>query len=228
MRAAVAVFALAGLAACEPTIPDSGAGVGFNNYAEYQQERARREAELTGGTPLPSAQAISAETATQAGAPLSALNAQGQATVTAAAAPVGTLPGAAPVASSALSEAPVAPGAQPAVAPITAGELDAALGRAPAAQPRALSSTNSDGSPNIVAYALNTTNAVGQPAYVRDGGVSAEKLQRNCAKYGTSDQAQAAFLAAGGPQKDRHDIDPDGDGFACGWNPAPFRAARGG
>ena len=42
-RAAFAVISLAALAACDPPVPDSGAGVGFGSYAEYQ---ARREAEL--------------------------------------------------------------------------------------------------------------------------------------------------------------------------------------
>ncbi|SLN57120.1 hypothetical protein PSA7680_02986 [Pseudoruegeria aquimaris] len=225
MRAAAPIIALVALAACEPTIPDSGAGVGFNDYAAYQQERARREAELTGGTPLPSARAISSETPAQAGAPLSALNAQGQATVTPTAG-TAAIRGA-PVATSALSEAPVAP-VTPGTAPAVAAAGTAAPAAPAAAPVQRLPETNSDGSPNVVAYALNTTNSVGQSLYPRDGSVSAERLQRNCAKYGTSDQAQAAFLKAGGPQKDRYDIDPDGDGFACYWNPAPFRAARGG
>lgn len=79
--------------------------------------------------------------------------------------------------------------------------------------------------PNIVEYALQTTNAVGQPIYDR-GRVSERRYQNACAEYTTSDQAQQAFLEAGGPERDRRDLDPDGDGFACGWNPAPFRVAR--
>ena len=39
---------------------------------------------------------------------------------------------------------------------------------------------------------------------------------------------QEAFLDAGGPKRDPHALDPDGDGFACAWDPRPFRAARGG
>ena len=39
------------------------------------------------------------------------------------------------------------------------------------------------------------------------------------------DVAQEAFLAQGGPQSDRKGLDPDGDGFACDWDPRPFRAA---
>jgi hypothetical protein len=35
-------------------------------------------------------------------------------------------------------------------------------------------------------------------------------------------------LARGGPDKDPRGLDPDGDGFACGWDPAPFLLAEGG
>ena len=38
-------------------------------------------------------------------------------------------------------------------------------------------------------------------------------------------RAQIDFLAKGGPERDRLGVDPDGDGYACAWNPAPFRAA---
>ena len=37
--------------------------------------------------------------------------------------------------------------------------------------------------------------------------------------------AQQAFLEAGGPERDRKGLDPDGDGYACAWDPTPFRAA---
>ena len=52
--------------------------------------------------------------------------------------------------------------------------------------------------------------------------------ERACAKYSSSDLAQSDFLAQGGPRRDRLGLDPDGDGFACAWNPQPFRAAVGG
>ena len=32
-------------------------------------------------------------------------------------------------------------------------------------------------------------------------------------------------LPCGGPERDPRGLDPDGDGFACDWDPAPFRAA---
>ena len=56
---------------------------------------------------------------------------------------------------------------------------------------------------------------------------SAEKAIRACAAYSSPDRAQEDFLASGGPERDRKSLDPDGDGFACAWDPAPFRAVRG-
>ena len=50
--------------------------------------------------------------------------------------------------------------------------------------------------------------------------------QRNIACAGQRGALGLQFLAAGGPERDRKGIDPDGDGFACGFNPAPFRAAK--
>lgn len=47
MRTALAMVALAALAACGTSVPDSGAGVGFDDYGSYEAQRAQREAELT-------------------------------------------------------------------------------------------------------------------------------------------------------------------------------------
>ncbi len=85
-----------------------------------------------------------------------------------------------------------------------------------------------DTGPNIVAYAINTTNGVGEQVYSRSGFNAQNRFLRNCAKYPSSDLAQRDFLERGGPQRDRLGLDPDGDGFACYWDPAPFRSARGG
>jgi hypothetical protein len=79
--------------------------------------------------------------------------------------------------------------------------------------------------PNLVEYALSTTNQPGEQVYSRSG---LSMPGRGCGDYATSDQAQQAFLEAGGPRRDRMGLDPDGDGFACSWDPRPFRAARGG
>ncbi len=79
--------------------------------------------------------------------------------------------------------------------------------------------------PNIVAYALSQTNPRGTRIYSRSGLSLAGGSQRNCNRFSSPDQAQIAFLEAGGPQKDRQNLDPDGDGYACNWDPAPFRQA---
>ncbi|OWU72525.1 hypothetical protein ATO3_15720 [Marinibacterium profundimaris] len=79
--------------------------------------------------------------------------------------------------------------------------------------------------PNIVQYALSAQNPKGTRVYTRTGINLAAKAQRNCAEYASPDQAQTDFLARGGPERDRLGLDPDGDGYACAWDPAPFRAA---
>ena len=78
--------------------------------------------------------------------------------------------------------------------------------------------------PNIVAYAIKTLNPIGQPLYLRPFKSQNRSLW-NCAKYVSDAAAQEAFLKAGGPERDRYGLDPDGDGFACRWDPTPFRAA---
>lgn len=94
-------------------------------------------------------------------------------------------------------------------------------------QPEALPDRPAGSSASIVQYALSTTNSVGQAAYQRSVLSGDARAQRNCSRYTSADFAQIAFLESGGPQRDRYGIDPDGDGFACAWDPAPFRAARG-
>ncbi len=79
--------------------------------------------------------------------------------------------------------------------------------------------------PNIVQYALQTDHPRGTRVWQRIGLNFAGRTQRACAGYPSPDQAQIDFLASGGPQRDRRGLDPDGDGYACAWDPAPFRAA---
>ena len=91
--------------------------------------------------------------------------------------------------------------------------------------PTAVPQRGSNGQPNIVQYALDTSNPVGTQLYSRAGFNLLAKAQRNCAQYASPDQAQIEFLSIGGPQRDRKGLDPDGDGYACGWDPSPFRSA---
>ncbi len=92
-------------------------------------------------------------------------------------------------------------------------------------QPGALPVRGANDGPNIAAFALATTNPPGMKMYNRPPFyfTSPEKA---CAKFDSPDLAQQAFLAAGGPQRDRKALDPDGDGFACSWDPRPFRNAK--
>lgn len=91
-------------------------------------------------------------------------------------------------------------------------------------QPKDLPQRPGDTGPNIVEFALATTHAPGVQMYKRSG-LGIRDANSVCAKYSSPDQAQQDFLAKGGPDRDRMGVDPDGDGFACSWDPRPFRTA---
>lgn len=76
---------------------------------------------------------------------------------------------------------------------------------------------------NLYAYARGTTNAPGEQIFTRSGEAGAETSRAACMKFSGPSLAQIAFLEHGGPVKDPLGLDPDGDGFACGWDPTPFR-----
>jgi pyruvate/2-oxoglutarate dehydrogenase complex dihydrolipoamide acyltransferase (E2) component len=79
--------------------------------------------------------------------------------------------------------------------------------------------------PNLFNYALSTRHAVGEERYTRRNPFRWRRWEAACARYPHQDLAQEAFLAAGGPERDPEHMDPDGDGYACWWDPAPFRQA---
>ncbi|MBC7740199.1 MAG: hypothetical protein H7245_24010 [Candidatus Saccharibacteria bacterium] len=91
-------------------------------------------------------------------------------------------------------------------------------------QPGALPVRAGDTGPNIAQYAIATNNPVGVELYDRPAFYMVN-VKVACTKYTSPDLAQQAFLGFGGPQKDPKGLDPDGDGFACTWDPRPFRAA---
>jgi len=94
-------------------------------------------------------------------------------------------------------------------------------------QPTAVPERSGSTGPNIVAFALATSHPRGQQVYRRTGRApSREELLNRCAAYVSNDAAQRAFLERGGPERDPRGLDPDGDGYACLWDPTPFRAAR--
>ncbi len=213
-------LALAALAACQPAIPDSGAGVGFDRI---DAERRARDAQLQGGG-VPAAPGVTTTTLDSAEA-------------AAAARARAANSGVAPLEANPSNPAPGSAGISNendfgAVSGRRSIEDDAARVRANAEQyrviaPTELPSRSGASGPNVVEYALRTSHPRGQQIYRRTGLRSQAKFQRNCAAYASSDEAQLDFLARGGPQKDRQNLDPDGDGYACGWDPAPFRAIRG-
>lgn len=231
--------ALIALSACgSPQVPDSGAGVGFDDYASFELERARREAILGGEVPPGPLSAVQQTTGGPAitSQELSAVGI-GQSTPAAAqsaaavsgrtVAAVQAQPGnAAPV----LVNNPGISDEQDfdAVSARESIESDAARRAAQIATyqvigPEALPERTGNTGPNIVAFALQTTNAKGQSIYGRSGLLSQSRFQRNCVSYRSPDEAQRDFLRRGGPERDPRGLDPDGDGFACGWDPTPFR-----
>lgn len=77
---------------------------------------------------------------------------------------------------------------------------------------------------NIALFAQQSTNAVGTKVYDRSG--MSNPLSGACRRFSNPDDAQRAFLANGGPTSDPGGLDPDGDGFACSWDPSPYRALK--
>ncbi|WP_226549482.1 hypothetical protein [Celeribacter naphthalenivorans] len=220
MRLTVALISLAALAACETPVPNSGAGVGFGSYADYQ---ANREAQLIAGGEGSGAGRTASSLDTQA------ISAEASAAIDAAeagsAAPTGPAPSAVTNAVGISSENDFS-----AVSSERSIEEDAALVAANkeayvTIQPTALPSRPNSDAGIIVEFALSTTNSVGQALYSRLIPGAESRAARNCAKYPSPDLAQEYFLKNGGPEKNPQGLDPDGDGFACSWDPAPFRLA---
>ena len=239
-----------GLAACAPPppAPNSAEGVGFGTAEDFALQRARRDAQLersegAGFVPAPqvSAETLPAQSqqgiasselaaagiggtqpTTETGAPLSALGPQS-----------GT--GSAPdqnvemqIVSSGISDEQdfdavssresIESDAERRAAQIAAREV---------IEPTAVPERPANTGPNIVEYALNAPNNRGQEWYSRTIFSTVSRMQANCTDYRNPDEAQRDFLIRGGPERDPRSLDPDGDGFACGWDPAPFRAAAG-
>ena len=78
----------------------------------------------------------------------------------------------------------------------------------------------------VIQYVLSAPNRLGEPIYQRRA-VKPDAHLKACQRYATEEAAQEAFLKAGGPKRDTKKLDPDGDGFACKFDPTPFQNARG-
>jgi len=206
IRSAVLLAVLA-LSACAPRVPDSGSGVGFGKSEDFSGYRDQRDAELNGAAPSGASTTGTAPDAT----------------------------GAAPAENTASVAAPDPNNPTisdeqdfDAVTNRQSIESDAERLRAQrdayqVIAPTAVPTRAGNSGPNIVQYALSTSNPVGQKVYRRSIVSTQKKTDRNCAGYASSDLAQEAFLKAGGPDRDKMALDPDGDGFACAWDPTPFR-----
>ncbi len=222
MRITLIALAVTTLAACSPPVPDSAAGVGFNNYDNYIAEKRARDAQLRTGT-------------TQVAAPIAPPSAgpQTEAQATAAAAVAAIQPTGVQTASA----QPALPRSNNeaisdeqdfgAVSARQSIESDAQRRAAQSAQyqvvqPTAVPTRPSGTAPTPIEFALEVTHPVGQKVYSRSL-FGSNKPSPNCARYPSAEQAQDAFLKAGGPTKDKLKLDPDGDGYACGWNPAKYR-----
>ncbi|MAM62664.1 hypothetical protein [Maritimibacter sp. UBA3975] len=233
MRSVAATVSLVVLAACAGPIPESGPGA-VDTTARASNGSGLPPASAVGSQPLDSeGAAIAAETSqllglssgNQTGAPLNAM--------TTPAATTGGSTSEVAVEAGAAANTEVISDEQnfQAVASRETIQSDAerlAENRAQyvVIQPTQVPQREGGNGASVVKFALATNNAVGQQLYSRSGFNAQARFERNCAKYSHSDLAQEAFLNSGGPERDREGLDPDGDGFACFWNPAPFRAAR--
>lgn len=231
------------LAACTPIVVPTERGVGFDDAADRALREAQLSAPIGSIVPPPQVNTIpsqapfvrTSQTPAIAGADLAAAGIGQNARP---ALPANT--GADPLRTQGLDASPSNPAPQLANSTGLSDEqsFDAVAGRetiesdaerraaqAAARQqvaPTAVPQRPRNVGPDIVEYALNAPNTLGQEWYSRSLLSGEGRFRRNCAGYPTPDDAQRDFLARGGPDRDRRGIDPDGDGFACGWDPAPF------
>lgn len=243
-----AAGSLLALAACSPPVPDSAAGVGVDG--DPFAARPAQGTTINGDPLIPAPQVVGAplvmptdqSSATSVAAAGTAANTGSNADIareTAAALSAAQAnSGQAPLEASPDNPAPQIVGGNPrlsdensfdAVSSRQTIESDAERLKRQRAQyqvvePTALptvSAGNRD--PNIVQYALSTSNPPGNRIFSRTGINLKARSSRNCAGYASPELAQVAFLEAGGPKRDRYALDPDGDGYACGWDPSPYR-----
>ena len=241
MRQLVPVILL-GLAACAPEVPNSARdqGVGFGDYESYTSEAARREA-LLEGRPLPNA------------APTDPVISPERSAVDTVVATAPSGAGAVVVRELPADDSEVVvaalPEADAAAPPVNSADLsdeqdfEAVSARESiesdaerrarqqseyqVVAPSAVPERPKDTGPNIVAFALETRNVLGQKLYRRSPVNAEARYERACARYTSADLAQAAFLEMGGPEKR-----PAGDGprwrrlcLHLGSGPLPDRAA---
>ncbi|MEP4197608.1 MAG: hypothetical protein ABJL99_18450 [Aliishimia sp.] len=231
--------ALSALIACQPIVPDSG----FDAQASAQRDAALAQSPTQPGVPAP--QPVQSASLDPAAQPLpssvtAAVSGPGtQVETNTAAAAAAANSGQAPLDASPSNPVPGQvnnPGISSeqdfdSVSSERSIESDAQRIATNRDQYRVIAPTElptrpGTDQPNIVAYALKANNPVGTQIYRRANIRSAQRHVAACAGYPSPDQAQIEFLSRGGPQRDRKGLDPDGDGYACSWDPTPFRSGR--
>lgn len=275
MRASFLTLAAMTLVACGQPVPDSGAGVGFQDYDSFLREqeaaaaRASTLVDPVTGLPMgtaPASGGFSTDIAAAAidratgTAPAAPTQLTGSPLSAAPLTPTGALDPMAATTTAAVPvydpNAPLDPnrprGNEPTTIAGTTSEMTGIAGggisdeqdfgavssretiesdkeriarnraQYTVIQPTAVPERTADTGPNLVQYALSTTHNPGTQMYSRSS-IRLTDPNVACARFTSSDFAQQAFLTAGGPQRDRKGLDPDGDGFACAWDPRPFR-----
>lgn len=234
------------LAACTPSVPDSGAGVGYQDYNSYLRERDAAAARPAPIVPPGFSQDVIGAAIDRADGQTASVPATGPQT--------GAVIGATSVAP-VVAQAPVPASRPRGNAPVGIQEESGELVHSSATisdeqdfqavsqretiesdkeriarnrsqyvvvQPGALPTRPGELGPNIVDYALATTHPLGAQLYRRSSFGIGNAVAK-CARFASPDLAQQEFLARGGPERDRLGLDPDGDGYACAWDPTPFR-----
>ena len=74
---------------------------------------------------------------------------------------------------------------------------------------------------NLAVFARSVSNKLGEKIYYRN--FMGSGAASGCKKFSNKNAAQIFFLKNGGPKNDFHNMDVDGDGFACKWDPAIYR-----
>ena len=74
---------------------------------------------------------------------------------------------------------------------------------------------------NLAVFARSVSNRLGEKIYYRN--FISSGAASGCKKFSNKNAAQIFFLENGGPTNDFYNMDVDGDGFACKWDPAIYR-----